>query len=261
MTEFADILDTLVTDNGRLMAQVPPDWMQGRTCYGGLLAALAVRALRVGLGVDAPLRRLDVSFIEPVSAGPVAFAPVRLRQGRYVTFAAVDVFQDGQLATRVMAVLGAARANDLEQVPVAPSPGQSRDQGFEIPFIPGILPEFSQHFAYRLTEGGLPFSGAAEGVTGGYFRHRTRHGRDEQAVLGLLDAWAPAILVKSPAPTVASTVGWSVQFTGEFPARFDGDWWYRAETLAAQDGYATTTAHLYAEQRLVAWSSQLVAYF
>jgi acyl-CoA thioesterase len=43
---------------------VPEDWMQGRTTYGGLTAALCLKAA-LPLAGDRPLRSAQIAFVGP----------------------------------------------------------------------------------------------------------------------------------------------------------------------------------------------------
>ena len=54
--------------------EVDDQWTQGRTLFGGLQAALLVRAMRSHLAPDPelPLRSLQVVFVGPVMPGRVA---------------------------------------------------------------------------------------------------------------------------------------------------------------------------------------------
>lgn len=78
MTDFGDVLESLEGGEGTWRGQVSADWMQGRTCFGGLLGALGLRALRKDASIVVPLVSIDVAFVAPVPPGERAFqAPTR----------------------------------------------------------------------------------------------------------------------------------------------------------------------------------------
>ena len=77
---LSTILDSMIHDGGTFRAEVPDSWLQGRSVYGGLQAALAVRAMRAMLPAPAPLRVLQVSFVAPLPAGPVSLRAELLRE-------------------------------------------------------------------------------------------------------------------------------------------------------------------------------------
>ena len=66
-TPFSALLDSARPHDGGLALDVPPDWAQGRSIFGGLQAAFAVRAMRSIVDPAVPLRSLQVTFIGPAS--------------------------------------------------------------------------------------------------------------------------------------------------------------------------------------------------
>ena len=79
---FSEAMQTVTRRGDGWQATVSEDWLQGRSAFGGLQAALALRAMRERVPVDMPLRSLQVTFIAPVPAGPVSIRAQRLRAGR-----------------------------------------------------------------------------------------------------------------------------------------------------------------------------------
>ncbi|TMH30946.1 MAG: thioesterase family protein, partial [Betaproteobacteria bacterium] len=67
---------------------VPDDWLQGRTSFGGLVSTFAVQALRDAVATDWPdgvkLRALQSNFIAPVEQGLLTVSVRLLREGRNV---------------------------------------------------------------------------------------------------------------------------------------------------------------------------------
>lgn len=264
MTDFSTLMNSLTqTSESRWQAQITPDWLQGRTVFGGTIAALAYRAMRHEVSADRKLITLDVSFIGPIQPGPINITTRVLRAGGYVTHTAADIINDaGETLVRISAVFGSPReTSKISVTPDTPHPSMPREKGTEFPFIPGITPEFSKHFEYWLTEGEFPYSGSKSGTIGGYFRHKTPHNDPLEAVIALLDAWPPAVIPMSNKPFAASTVRWTCHFLNEIPADFDDYYWFRDETLAAKFGYGTTIATLTAGDQVIAWAEQLIAVF
>lgn len=69
--QFLEILATLKREQNLWVATVSEDWQQGRSLFGGLQAALAVKAMR-DLVPDVPLCSLQTTFLAPVPAGTVS---------------------------------------------------------------------------------------------------------------------------------------------------------------------------------------------
>ncbi|MEZ4339430.1 MAG: thioesterase family protein, partial [Sandaracinaceae bacterium] len=54
----------------RFRGELTEDWYQGRALYGGLTAAILVRAMETHAGEARPLRMLHATFCAPATAGP-----------------------------------------------------------------------------------------------------------------------------------------------------------------------------------------------
>ncbi len=264
MTDFSTLMNSLTkTAENRWQATITPDWLQGRTAFGGTIAALAYRALRTEVAADRKLITLDVIFIAPIVPGLTNIHTQILRAGGYVTQAAADFVDDeGQILVRITAVFGSSRdSSKISVTPEVPKPSMEREKGTQFPFIPGITPEFSQHFDYWLTEGDLPYSGSKAALIGGFVRLKTPHSDPLESAIAILDAWAPAVIPMSKTPFPASTVRWTCHFLNEIPNDFNDYFWFRDEALAAKSGYGTTIATLTAGNQIIAWTEQLIAVF
>ena len=136
LTTFAALLAarTFAPGSASVTFVIPEDWQQGRTTFGGLIATLAVQAMRdvAGGAWDAgvALRALQVSFIGPVDKGPVRVDVQVLREGKSVRQVQALVVQGGQTAALLLGVFGAARETTVpvmapEQPAVAKGPDDS----------------------------------------------------------------------------------------------------------------------------------------
>ena len=75
------------------VVNIPEDWHQGRTAYGGFSSALALSAaLQIG-GELPPLRSAQLSMIAPLFGEVEARARV-LRRGRNATWIASEILRD-----------------------------------------------------------------------------------------------------------------------------------------------------------------------
>jgi Thioesterase-like superfamily len=285
MTDFATAMELTPIGDRRWSATISADWSQGRTTFGGLLAALAARVATQVVGAERPIRTMDVAFVAPIPPGPVELDVEMLGEGKAVSQLVVSLRSGGALGCRVHVVAGAARASAVRVD--APPPeiieGDPADQGISFSHIPGVTPEFSQHIEYRWCSA-LPFSGGGPETAylKGWARHRIPV-RGVEATVALLDAWPPVVLPTVDRPTPASTVRWALHLsdlngldqeellgtgTDDDPAEVtadaepEGPWfWYEARTVQCADGYATAYASMYAGDRLVAWSEQLIAVY
>jgi acyl-CoA thioesterase len=131
------------------------------------------------------------------------------------------------------------------------------------PFLPGVTPNFTQHYDYRWTVDRLPFSGADRAHIQGWVRPRADAPVDDATLAALVDAWPSPVLSLADRPVPASTVTWHrniVAPVGEAPA--DAWWAWDAVVSASDHGYADMEGRLYdARGRLVAVSRQLMVEF
>ena len=92
-TSFAALLERVdsATDTNRL--QLTPDWMQGRAGYGGLVGALALKAMRSHVPPASTVRSLLISFVGPVGPEDFSIRTHVLRSGKAVTHVEAKLVQ------------------------------------------------------------------------------------------------------------------------------------------------------------------------
>jgi len=119
--QFSDAMRTVTRHGDDWQATVSADWLQGRSAFGGLQAALAVRAMRELVPADMPLRTLQVTFVAPVPVGGVTIRAERLRAGRNVIHVEASLGDGGQTLCRLLGVFGYARSSVLNLPPGQPA--------------------------------------------------------------------------------------------------------------------------------------------
>ncbi|SHM81909.1 acyl-CoA thioesterase [Phytopseudomonas punonensis] len=246
---------------------IAPDWGQGRTVFGGLVVALVYAVMRSKVAAQRLPRSLSITFVAPVTPGvPICFEAEVLREGSAVSQVLGRALQNGQVLTLVQGSFGAPRASSVvvqaQPTPVLKAVGDSQ----ELPYISQVTPEFTRHLAMRWGLGGLPFSSSQSREMGGWVRLRQQERVktiDEAHLLGLVDAWPPAVLslLKKPAP--GSSLTWTIEFIQPLSAVTSDQWClYRAEIEHARDGYGHIAATLWsAGGELLAISRQTVTVF
>ena len=235
-TPYTDLLQTLIVRDGQARVSVPGDWLQGRTAYGGLSAALALQAAR-SVAPDAPLRTAQIAFIGP-AAGDLTLNVQTLRAGKSMSFVAVDTVGEGGPCTRSLFGFGAGRTSqiDYDDVPMpdVPAPHELPEWDFRERGGPAFL----QHYEVRGAAGALPFSGAEEARFLLWVRHRDEAARrGEGALLALADAPPPAFLSMLTTPAPTASVTWQADFLTDAHDSTDG--WYLCGSTgdAAVNGY------------------------
>lgn len=259
---FTAALETLRPSADGWLFEVTEDWLQGRSCFGGLQAAIAVRAMRERLGQPVPLRTLQTTFVAPLLAGTARVTATVLRAGKSATHVEARLYSGEELACIVIAVFGAARASQIRLVLPPIAAVRPPEQARELPFVPGLTPNFLQHVRQRWAHGGYPFSGATEARTQVYVELREEAVIGEAQLIALADAIpSPALsLLRKPAP--ASSLTWSLELLVDEIAAPAAPWLMDAEVGAGADGYLSQSALLWdADRRAVAISRQCVVVF
>lgn len=246
---------------------VPASWGQGRACFGGLAAALVYQVMEAKVPVGRPVRSLAITFVGPLAVDvPVSLEAEVLREGKAVSQVLGRAVQDGRVVTLIQGSFGASRASAV-RVEAEPAPSLAPlEDCKELPYIPGVTPEFTQHLAMRWAIGGLPFSNSMSREMGGWVRMRGDVEREPVTaaeVLALVDAWPPAPLSHLSGYAPGSSLTWTIEFVQPLPA-FDTHEWcrYRAIIEHASDGYGHCAAALWTEKgELIALSRQTVTVF
>lgn len=260
---FTDLLASSEMGPDSATLALTPDWLQGRTAFGGWQAALAVQAMRQAVGTETPLRTLQVNFIGPVEPGRVTATAEPLRQGRSAAQVEARIVSDGQLRFQSLGIFGRPRESRLRERPEAPAPVHALDHVEDVPYLEGISPAFTQHFRMRWADGGLPFSGARHGDAQIYVKFRDSGLDSEAHLIALADAIPPTAICMLEERTMISSMNWTLELI-EPEAAIGRDVWIRfdAGLTAAREGYGWQNASLWAESgELVALSRQCVAIF
>ncbi|HEX5064028.1 MAG TPA: thioesterase family protein [Kofleriaceae bacterium] len=247
---------TTPTGDGTLL--VREGWRQGRGAYGGLTIAAAIRAIEQR--VADPRRKVRTVTAEipgPTLPGEAAFSVDVLRSGNSVTVARAALSQAGEVTTHAVAVLAASR-------PV-PDPPTWRDVARpasppwqDIDPIPrgGPFPEFAQHFEYRIVSGAAGSGGTAQTI--GWVRPREPGAsRDAAYIAALIDAWWPAMLVRTGAMRPLGTIAYTLELVDDLVETSDAPLLYRGTVPIAGDGYFLETRELWTDDgRLLALNHQ-----
>jgi acyl-CoA thioesterase len=245
---------------GRASLEVTPDWLQGRTVFGGLQAAVALRAMRT-LVPDVPLRTLQGTFLAPVPAGVVSVQARVLRTGKSATHVAAQIVDGDTILATLVGVFGAARSSVVVVQPrQAPAPS---GKPLDFPYIPGVIPAFTQHFKARWLRGKFPYTGDTDTEHVVELGMRDAGPATEGHVLAMADFIPPIALSHLKAPAPGSTLTWMIEFLPGTVAALALDGW-RVDVAMnlAGDGYTGQSVMLWApDGRPVATSRQSMVVF
>ncbi len=251
MSLFYDLMHDLDVKDGLATCEAPEDWLQGRTLYGGILAALSHEIACNSLGSPLPLRSIQVAYIGPASNSLTIKATV-LRQGRSVSYVSVDLTGDKGLATRSLFCFGAARSSNLASR-TRPLPDVDTPQVAK-PFLSlNNQPQFMKNFDMLMAGGDIPLSQGPSALMQVWVRHkdnraeRAGQGGLMNALLAVADALPPAIITTLPELVPLSTMTWQVDVLCHDPVISPNGWWLL-------ESHAQSAAEGYSAQKMMVWS-------
>ena len=236
--KFTDLIESAVFADGALSLTIPGDWLQGRTTYGGLSAALCLETALRAFPDAPPLRSALVSFIGP-AGGAVEGRANLLRQGKSVTFVEADLFGENGIATRCAFAFGGARVSQWNRT-FTPTPDMPPPEACS-PFRPpeGGPIGFGHHFDARLAKGARPISGSKEHDLFVWVRHEDRSAEGAVALLALADMPPPAVLPMFTELAPISSMTWMVNVLTDAPETRDGWWLLQSRAENASQGYSS----------------------
>lgn len=211
--------------------EIPSTWMQGRTAYGGLSAALGLHAAQQSETDLPPLRSAQISFIGPL-AGTITISTKLLRRGRTAAFIQSDIHSDKGLGLRAIYVFMAALDSEVDyahhDAPNIGPPPADED-------LRSGPPEFfTHHFQYRESR-----NPDAEGLPRftRWLRLAERDGIDPMVELMLMgDSLPPAAVALQSRGAPVSSINWFANILDPQPVTRDGWWLVRSESNLARHG-------------------------
>ena len=257
---LTELLLAMRVENGRAHATVGEDWLQGRSLFGGLQAAIGWRAMRALVPAEMPLRTLQMTFIAPIEAGDVTAQARVLRAGKNTMHLEARFGSDEATQALMLCVFGSARESIVHRQLAAPAPiGERRP----IPFMRGITPSFMQQFGVDLIGGAGPFSGKAVDNTAFELALHDCGPMTEAHLLVLADFVPPVALSWMPKPVPGSSLTWMFELLdADFAAEPLSGWRLESEMSAARNGYTSQTTTVFAPSgSAVALSRQSMVVF
>lgn len=258
---FSELLDSLKSlGSGESIVSITDNWMQGRTTYGGLSAALCLQAVVNDFDDLPPLRSAQINFIGP-AGGQVSITTKLMRRGRSVAYVSAVMTSEKGLETHAVFCFGARRESRLNRdftfAPRVPSIAESSDFSDS-----GSRPAFTKNYDCLLAQGAKPLSGSNAHEHYYWIRHKDKHAQNLCSLIGIADMPPPAVmsLFKEAAPI--SSMTWMVNFLSDDIATEAGWWLVRSAAEHARDGYSSQDMQVWnAKGNLVISAMQNVAIF
>ncbi|KQT33558.1 hypothetical protein ASG29_05865 [Sphingomonas sp. Leaf412] len=255
-----EILDALVAqpDGMAWRGTIPDGWLQGRTSFGGLSAAIALHcAIRSEPDLP-PLRSAQVSFIGPL-AGPIQVVTHKLRRGKNAAFIQADVESEAGLGLRCTFVFMRAIESEIDHehtpAPDFPKPGPDDTTFKGNPHV-----AFTRNFEFLDRREG-PSLKPAEWLR--WTRLNEREGLDPMVeLIAIADCLPPAALRILGRNVPMSSLTWILNILGPVPATEDGWWLLRSDADYARAGSSSQVMGVWnAAGEKVAEQMQSVAVF
>lgn len=236
--QLSEIMDGMRRDGDDVVATVGDEWLQGRSVFGGLQAAIAVAAMRTHVDAALPLRTLQVAFIAPVPAGDVRARATVLRRGGSATQVEARIVAGEQVLLLAVGIFGSARESVVTLAP--PAHGDAGDGNLRMPWVPGITPAFTQQFDARWRTGGTPFTGNASRDHVIELALKDRGPVTESHVLAFADFAPPVALSMLSKVAPGSSMTWMLDFLRtDFAALPVAGWRVDVHLDAAGNGYTS----------------------
>ncbi len=259
-TTFTQLMNSLNNVNDKKRgATIPDSWLQGRTAYGGLSAALCLKAVELDYPELPPLRSAQINFLGPTN-GEVNVDTKLLRQGKSVSFISAELISTKGLATTATFCFGRARESSLNRDLITAD--NIPDINDTIKFKGSETPRFLENFDSLFAKGELPFSKSEKSEQYFWARHRDPKAQGAVALLALADVPPPALFAMLAKPPKISSMTWMLNFTNSEIKTEDGWWQIRCTTEHVREGYSSQDMTLWNKTGdLVISSRQNVAYF
>lgn len=259
------LFNALTADDTGVHLTIPSTWLQGRTAFGGLVAAAGLAAMRRKVPGDLPLRNLLTAFVGPTGTDGIRAEASLLRQGNSVTHVQARVLtSDNEPCATLHGCFGTSRPSRIRH-PGPPAPDWPAPEALtELPFMEGLTPSFTRYFRYHWAEGPYPFEGRSEGSYGGWISCRGEaHKTREAHLLAFMDAWPSPSLSMLDTVAPASTLTWHLEMC-DAPCDFatTDSWRFKTRVDTAEHGYVGEEARLWApDGKLAGISRQVVTVF
>jgi len=258
---FSALMKELVRDGEVFRASVHEGWLQGRTLYGGLLAAYCLQSVSAAFPDIPPLRSAQFAFVGP-SSKAVVLRPSMLRRGRSTAFVGVDSHGDDGISARATFCYGAVRQASRSAVHIAaPNVPPATDcEPFPLA-IAGL--NFPRNFDRRSAGGNAPFTKSSDMTTAIWLKHRDNDAPDTMvSLVALADAALPAAMAFFDSYKPLSTMTWSLDVLTDRTENGAGWWLVEVKAESLRDGYSSQTMTVWnAEREAVLCCRQHVAVF
>lgn len=199
---------------------LPENWLQGRTCYGGLSTALAYQAAKMSDADLPPLNSAQIAFAGPLS-GDVDVSASILRRGRNTAFVKSEISCNGSVGLSCSFIFMNSRDSHVDYSNV--DKPEFKDWPTEKTIRTGPPEFFTQNMQYV---GKRLELGRNNPRLSGWQRLIDRDGLDPIAeLLCIGDALPPSAMGLMTDKGMVSSMNWQLNMLTDTPSTKDG-WWH-----------------------------------
>lgn len=243
--DFPDLMAAVRADEmGCCRISPGPAWRQGRTLYGGLTAAIAVRMAESARVSSHPLRSAQFAFTAAADESIESHIKP-LASGRSSDFFQILCTSNGKVILNALLCFGAHRQTSASysNLPVPDVPPPDACASF---FTHPQVPFYTRQLDARLAHGEQLASKAERPDLALWLRHHAKGAADvASSVIALADALPPTTLLTVPSLIPVSSMTWHVDVLTE---TFSGSAWHLARSTAEH------TDAGYSSQDMAMWS-------
>lgn len=249
---------------GMSRGRTSPDWANMVGPFGGITAAVLLRAVAVHPDRVGDPVALTVNYTAPVLDGTFDVHPRAVRTNRTNQHWVVDLSQQGEVKTNATAVFGLRRDtwSDTEpSMPAAPAP-----EDIALTGLPDAV-VWAANYDMRYVDGGVPRPGdgpASSSTTTLWTRDRSGRALDFPALAAISDIFYPRVFLRRGAMSPAGTISLTTYFhvdDDELASAGDDFVLCRAHANRFARGYFDQSAEIWSRSgNLLASTHQLVYY-
>ena len=235
-TPFTTLLENIAPNGNDWVIDLPEDWAQGRTAFGGIICAFLYETAQRQFAELAPLRTAHISFIGPAS-GTLTMSHEILRSGKNMTTIESKLFGEKGLATKALFVFGRALPAETDQTyPIRDVPPITE----ALTEVPSNTPSFLMHLDRRAVNVAPFLSGTHHPEFLLWLRSVDPAAHTSYATLLMIgDAPPPAALAATKSLSALSSINWTFNMLKDNPKTEDGWWLMESKTQHVRHGYSS----------------------
>lgn len=240
--------------------ELPANWLQGRTAFGGITSALLLAAIQNSYPGLPPLRTAQINFIGPAS-GTLRVTHSQVRRGK--NNVTIEARLDSELGAGTYGYFTFGISREISKTMDYPInlPSVAPQEAPEIKPTPPA-PSFLENFERRWISGPQLLSGSDEPDMLLWTRHTDPEARDGLTPLMVLGDAPPAALSAMTQIQALSSMNWNINMLSDDVSTKDGYWLMRSATQFIRDGYSSQTIEVWnSDGRRVMDATQMIAVF